>query len=126
MKTISWSRVLAGSAMAIAFALLISGLIIALVIQFSAAENIADVQNLSRFAVVVGVTLGLGCAWGAFVALRGLSANHVLHGALIGLVAGGLHFLVVPNPFILNLLILFMSLAAGVLGARMVELNPPR
>ncbi|NOX60639.1 MAG: hypothetical protein GXP42_01620 [Chloroflexi bacterium] len=126
MKEIFWLRALLGAAASIGFAILGSGLIIALVIRFSPADSLQEVQSLSRFAVVVGVMFGVGSAWGSFVALRGLPANHVKHGALIGALVGAFHFFVASSPFVLDGLVFIMTVAAGILGARIVELNPPK
>ena len=121
---LSWSRILLGILSSLLFGILGLGVIVGAVIAFSAADTIQDVQNLSRYAVIASIMVGIGCAWGAFVTLRKLPSRHLLHGFIIGLGVGLLNFAINPAPFMTNFLTLLMTIPAGIFGARMAELNP--
>lgn len=118
---INWSRLFLGIVGSALFSILGLGAIIGIVIAFSAAESIADVQNVARFSFVTSVLIALSCGWGALVALRGLKGRHILHGFLIGLAVGLLNYLVTPASFVTNLLTLLMALPAGIVGGRLAQ-----
>lgn len=118
---INWSRLLTGIVGSALFSILGLGAIIGLVIAFSPAESIADVQNVPRFSFVTSMLIALSCSWGALVALRELKGRHILHGLLIGLAVGLLNFLVTPADFVANLLTLLMALPAGIVGGRLAQ-----
>lgn len=121
---LNWSRIIIGILGSILFGILGLAAIVGLVIAFSAADTIQDVQNLPRYAVITSIMVGLGCAWGAFVSLRKLPAQHLVHGFSIGLGVGLLNFAINPAPFMINFLTLLMTIPAGIFGARMAQLNP--
>ncbi|MCP4164440.1 MAG: hypothetical protein GY759_00925 [Chloroflexi bacterium] len=121
---LQWSRVILGIFASILISLLGLAAVMGLVIAFSAANSIQDVQSLSRYGFLNSVLFGLGCVWGSYITLRRLSVGHVLHGFLIGLGVGLVNFTLTDTTFIGNLITLLLTLPAGVLGARMAELNP--
>lgn len=126
MSSIRWSRVLLGIVVGVILAVLGLGLIIAMLVVFSSAQTVAEVQALPRFSFVSNVMVALGCAWGVFVATRSLSSGHLLHGLLIALVIGLLNFAATPAPFVANLLTLLMAVLISVFASRMAQLNPRR
>lgn len=125
MSSIRWPRVMAGIIASFLVGVLILAALIAIVLAFSSAESIQEVQSIPRFGFVTSVLTALAAAWGAFFALRRLPApaRYSLHGLLIGLGAGLLHFIFTPENWVANLFTLLMAIPAAVLGSRIAERN---
>ncbi len=115
----SWLPIGIGVLVSLVLGMLIIGLVMALVMVFGPVASMAAVQELPRFRFFAGLTMALACAWGAFVALRRLSADHNRHGLLIGLLVGLAQFVLTPGDPVGHGLTLLMALSAGLFGARM-------
>ncbi|RME83761.1 MAG: hypothetical protein D6775_07285 [Caldilineae bacterium] len=123
---IPWARIIFGIVAGLLFSILGLGVIIGMVIAFSPAQTIADVQAIATFSAVMKVMLGVGSAWGAFLALRPVRRSHLVAGLLIGLGLGVLGSALISGPAVGTLLTLALTLLAGFIGARLAQLNPRR
>lgn len=119
MRSIRWLRILLGALASFVFGVLTLGLLAGLVLAFSPADSLAEVQAMPRFAFITSVMIALGCAWGAYTVLRGVTVRPTLHGALIGALVGIMSFFILSGDLILHLYTLLMAIPAGVLGSRL-------
>lgn len=119
MRNIRWLRIVLGALVSFAFGVLTLGLLAGILIAFSPANNLAEVLAMPRFAFVTSVMIALGCAWGAYAVLRGVTIYTTLHGALIGAFVGILGFFVLSGDLISHLYTLLMAIPAGVVGSRL-------
>lgn len=130
MSGIRWSRVMVGVIASFFAGVLLLGGMIAILLAFTSAETIQDVQAIPRYGFAASVLTALAAAWGAFFALRSLTpgptARHSLHGLFIGLGAGLLPFIFTPGPWIANFFTLLMAIPAAVLGSRLAARNTPQ
>ncbi|NUQ38682.1 MAG: hypothetical protein HUU23_12990 [Caldilineales bacterium] len=127
MSHAPWNRTLAGILASLLLALLGLAAFINLAILMGAAANVVEAQNLPRFSFVTSLLMALSCAWGAWLTGRRLPEGVLLlHGFLVGLGVGLIGFLLIPAPFVANLLTLLMALPAGIFGARMAFPSPRR
>jgi hypothetical protein len=121
--SLSWSRLGIGLLVSLALGMGILGFVIALVMVFGPVASIAAAQALPRFDFFAGLTMALACAWGAFIALRRLPADHNRHGLLIGLLVGLVQWVLISGDWVGHGLTLLMALSAGLFGARMAAHN---
>jgi phosphate/sulfate permease len=115
MRNIRWLRIVLGALVSFAFGVLTLGLLAGILIAFSPANSLVEVQAMPRFAFVTSVMIALGCAWGAYAVLRGVTIRTTLHGALVG----ALSFFVISGDVISHLYTLLMAIPAGVVGSRL-------
>ena len=119
MRDIRWLRIVLGALVSFTFGVLTLGLLAGFILAFSPANSLAEVQAMPRFSFVTSVMIALGCAWGAFAVLRGVTIRTTLHGALIGALVGVLGFFVLSGDLISHLYTFLMAIPAGVLGSRL-------
>ena len=119
MRDIRWLRIVLGALVSFVVGVLTLGLLAGIILAFGPANTLAEVQAMPRFSFVTSVMIALGCAWGAYVVLRGVTIRTTLHGVLIGVLVGILGFFVISGDLIWHLYTLLMAIPAGVFGSRL-------